>query len=271
MRNIVSPLDGIRSPFGRASGASVLFDPAILFAASEQGFWLDPSDISTLFQDSAGTTPVTADGDPVGRISDKSGRGNHFIQATSAARPTYRVSGGVHWLDLDGVDDHMTCSVDANTIFGVTLADLNYYACFGGRYSSLTTNSADPFANHGLLHDAGGYISSYARSSGVIGWYHWDTAVRVATSSYAAGDDFVHEGRRDVAGSLLYSSLNGGAESSVSASALSGGATTLLLGRRLGVYMTGRFYGAVVRSAVTDLSTRGEVRDYMAVKSGVTL
>ena len=41
-----------------------------------------------LFQDSAGTTPVTALGQSVGRILDKSGKGNHAIQATSASRPT---------------------------------------------------------------------------------------------------------------------------------------------------------------------------------------
>ena len=43
--------------------------------------------MSTLFQNSAGTTPVTAVEQPVGRMLDKSGRGNHATQATSAARP----------------------------------------------------------------------------------------------------------------------------------------------------------------------------------------
>jgi hypothetical protein len=43
-----------------------------LFASGEQGAWFDPSDFSTMFQDSAGTTPVTAVGQPVGLILDKS-------------------------------------------------------------------------------------------------------------------------------------------------------------------------------------------------------
>jgi len=60
---------------------------ALLFAASEPGAWYDPSDMSTLFQDSAGTTPVTAVEQPVGRILDKSGRGNHATQATTTKRP----------------------------------------------------------------------------------------------------------------------------------------------------------------------------------------
>ena len=63
------------------------FNPLSLFAAGEQGVWYDPSDLSTMYQDSAGTIPVTAVEQPVGRILDKSGRGNHATQATSANRP----------------------------------------------------------------------------------------------------------------------------------------------------------------------------------------
>jgi Concanavalin A-like lectin/glucanases superfamily len=63
------------------------FSPASLFAAGEQGAWYDPSDLTTLFQDSAGTTPVTAVEQPVGLMRDKSGRGNHAFQSTSASRP----------------------------------------------------------------------------------------------------------------------------------------------------------------------------------------
>lgn len=48
------------------------FSPATLFAAGEQGGWYDPSDLSTMFQDSAGTTPVTATGQTVGLLLDKS-------------------------------------------------------------------------------------------------------------------------------------------------------------------------------------------------------
>lgn len=64
------------------------FSPISLFSAGEQGAWYDPSDFSTMFQDSAGATPVTAAGQQVGLLLDKSGRGNHATQATSAQRPT---------------------------------------------------------------------------------------------------------------------------------------------------------------------------------------
>jgi hypothetical protein len=71
-------------------GVSEQFSPASLFSAGEQGAWYDPSDLTTLFQDSAGGTPVTAVEQPVGRMLDKSGRGNHATQSTSTSRPVLR-------------------------------------------------------------------------------------------------------------------------------------------------------------------------------------
>ena len=89
----------------------VSFLPTDLFAAGEQGVYFDPSDITTLFQNSAGTVPVTAAGQPVGKILDKSGRGNHAIQATAGKRPIWQVDQyGYGYLEFDGVDDFMATS-----------------------------------------------------------------------------------------------------------------------------------------------------------------
>ena len=43
-----------------------------LFSLGEQGFAYDPNDLTTLYQDAAGTIPVTAAGQPVGLVLDKS-------------------------------------------------------------------------------------------------------------------------------------------------------------------------------------------------------
>lgn len=61
-----------------------------LFANGEQGAWYDPSDLTTMFQDRAGTIQVTADGQTVGKILDKSGRGNHAVAPNDSARPLYK-------------------------------------------------------------------------------------------------------------------------------------------------------------------------------------
>ena len=66
------------------------FFPRKLFAAGAQGTWYDPSDYSTLFQDSAGATPVTAVEQSVRLMRDKSGNGNHATAPSDASRPVLR-------------------------------------------------------------------------------------------------------------------------------------------------------------------------------------
>ena len=86
-----------------------------LFAAGEKGVWYDPSDITTLFQDVAGTIPVTASGQSVARMNDKSGNNAHATQSDPTKRPTYYVYAGTEYraLYFDGVDDFMvTGSLD---------------------------------------------------------------------------------------------------------------------------------------------------------------
>jgi hypothetical protein len=56
----------------RRRRGSVAFSPVSLFAASEPGVWYDPSDLTTMFQDTAGTTPVTTPGQTVALALDKS-------------------------------------------------------------------------------------------------------------------------------------------------------------------------------------------------------
>ena len=53
----------------------------------DNGCWLDASDLSTMYQDAAGTIPVTAMEQPVGKWLDKSGNGNHATQSITASRP----------------------------------------------------------------------------------------------------------------------------------------------------------------------------------------
>ena len=76
----------IQTPFNKGSGGGAASIIAGLFAAGQQGFWLPFTDFASLSQDSAGTLPYTALEQPVGRVLDRSGRGNHASQVTSTAR-----------------------------------------------------------------------------------------------------------------------------------------------------------------------------------------
>jgi len=86
----------VRSAFEQGSGGGAASIIAGLFAQGQQGFWLPFTDFASLSQDSAGTLPYTALEQPVGRVLDRSGRGNHATQPTSTARGA--VSAMVNWL-----------------------------------------------------------------------------------------------------------------------------------------------------------------------------
>lgn len=118
--------------------------------------WWDASDISTLFQTTDTSTPVTTTGDPVGRWSDKSGVGNHVTQSTGSAKPAYTtgVQNGLAGLSHDGgdfLDSASTCPSFPITAVGVAktsgtvgtsrgLVTLHHSTNFGSRVIFTTGN-----------------------------------------------------------------------------------------------------------------------------------
>ena len=95
-----------------------------LFTNGEQGFFYDPNDLTTLYQDAAGTVPVTAAEQPVGLIKDKSGRNNHAYQTVSASRPILQrnATTGAYYLAFDGADDFLvTNNIDFTATDKVSL------------------------------------------------------------------------------------------------------------------------------------------------------
>jgi hypothetical protein len=70
---------------GRRGSVTQVFSPASLFTSGVVGAWYAPDDFSTLFQDSAGTTAVTAVEQPVGLMLDKSQGATLGSEATSGS------------------------------------------------------------------------------------------------------------------------------------------------------------------------------------------
>jgi len=109
MRNTLSLLTGAPNRIFTSRGT--FLTPASLFTRGEDGVWYDTSDISTLFQDNAGTTPITASGQTIGFVRDKSGNGLNATQATTAARPSYIVDADGAFIQHDPVDDTLTVTL----------------------------------------------------------------------------------------------------------------------------------------------------------------
>ena len=76
-----------------------------LFANQEQGFAYDPNDLTTLYQDAAGTVPVTTAGQPVGLILDKSkglALGSELNTGAWTAGAGWTIADGIAKLALGG-------------------------------------------------------------------------------------------------------------------------------------------------------------------------
>lgn len=98
------------------------FSPLELFANGEVGAWFDPSDSSTLFQDSDGTTPLSSATDPIGQVVDLSGNGNHLTQATNESRPVGISVNGRQMIRTTGSPTRLSCDALADVFAGSSAA-----------------------------------------------------------------------------------------------------------------------------------------------------
>lgn len=106
-------------------GSVSIWTPAQLFQGGEIGWWFDGSDLSTMFQDAAGTVPVTAVGQTVGLWKNKINQPLfNLSQATSAARPVLQAINSSTGLRFDGIDDRLAgnSSVTVSYDTGATVA-----------------------------------------------------------------------------------------------------------------------------------------------------
>jgi hypothetical protein len=233
----------------RRGGAASPFSPLSLFAAGEQGAWYDPSDINTLFQDDAGTTPVTATGQSVGRILDKSGRGNHATQANAAQKPLYDIDGtGRPFLLFDGSDDGMVTGTITPGIDKVQ-AFAGVRRLSGAASRMLVELSAILDSNNGsfglLAPSAAGANSYRFASRGTA------TASAGTGAFVAAPDTSVMTCLGDISGDISTLRRNGGLVETSTADQGTGNylAYPLYIGRRGGTTLplNGRIYSLIVR------------------------
>ena len=240
--------------------------PLSLFAGGEEGAWFDPSDLSTLFQDSAGTTPVTASGQPVGKMLDKSGNGNHAVQATSAKRPTYTAGGGLHWLAFDGVDDAMAVA----DVSGMRQSIMTFF--IGVDPLSLTSREDWFLSGNSYSFGTNNYILGNSTSAFQI--FGRTPSSAVSQGSMTANTKVIVSARSD--GTNINSRINGVAQTTA---ALTLG-TDDTSGFTLGSSKTNGVNAGVARMSMYELIVRGSTsraaeiastEAYLAAKSGVTL
>lgn len=236
------------------------FSPADLFTGGEDGAWYDPSDISTLWQDTAGTSAVTASGQSVARIDDKSGNGRHLTQSTASARPTYIESGGLKYLDFDGGDSLVSLS---------GTAILN-----GGGAMAVAAASDDAEAIQGIMNEKGAsgqaplFLDTRASPRRVFNYAVDATNRLIDYDAEQSGSEIVAMFSHDGSTGTAYRN-NVAQGSSVTTTANFSGSTTLYLGVELSLFLNGKIYGAVIVDRGLTSTERGSLNTWLAAKAGI--
>lgn len=249
------------------------FDPSDLFNNGENGGWYDPSDLSTLWQDTAGTTAVTTSGQSVARIDDKSGSGHHLTQATAASRPTYQTSGGLHWLDFDGTDDYLqetsfTASItDSGGALAVSSASNNAEK-IGGLLEELVQGSSGDTGRNIIYFDTRATprrIANYAPDStgGTV-----DRLIDLDAEIDSTAKVFIFNSD-GTSGSAYLDNVQQG--STVSTTAAFPSTTKITIGRQAAgpSYHDGKLYGALILDRALTTQERSDLNTWLSDKAGI--
>lgn len=267
-----------------------------LFANGEQGAYYDPYDLTdeklawvaanpsftsaefmeafpnhTLFQDAAGTIPVTGHSQPVGLVLDKSGRNNHASQSLSAARPLWQNNGGLKSFWFDGIDDSLI-TINPMDLSGVK--DISSW--LAERYGNIGTASVPvEFLNTG--------------SNGSFGFISWNnnranlgTSRETTFLGRTGTTPLVRE--MQVSGSISridskYAGIINEVSQTLSVSNTDAlgtgnfGSRALHIGSRGGTlwFFVGHIYGLIIRNTLTPENQAEPIRQLLADRSGVTL
>lgn len=245
------------NPFPKEGGAA--FAPTDVAGLE---LWLDFSDVSTLFQDAARTTPVTADGDVIGGITDKSGIGNHASQNTAGNKPLYKTN---------ILNSKSICRFDGSNDMLITgsFLDSGYNAsmtCFVVSRSSAGASSIDLVLSHNVTTFYFGRNASPARANFNLAnisppqvWKHISQTAWSIDGMVYNGSQYLY---RVNAGEIgWWASGDIGASGTITIGAASNGGFPFL----------GDIAEVIIYNAVLTTAQRYQIESYLSAKYGVSV
>ena len=247
-----------------------------LFANNEVGFAYDPNDLTTLYQDAAGTIPVTAAGQPVGLVLDKSGRNNHAFQSDSASRPILRQNSvtGAYYLEFDGSDDFfVTNSIDFTSTDKISLFTGVRKLSDAERAAIIELSSLGGGNNGSFSIEAWRTLTPPASYASVTK----GTSVSVAGSGkiqYPAPSSVVLSVKFSISTNINDLSINGSLFRSIQSQGTGNyGNYPLYIGRRGGATLpfNGHIYGLIGVGKLVSDSETAPIEKELAKRLGVTL
>ena len=250
-----------------------------LFANGEEGFWYDPDDLTTMWQDQAKLLPVTGEGQPVWHILDKSGNNNHAFATSSATRPILQrnATTGANYLEFDGVDDYLqTNNIDFTATDKVSLFAGVHVAAYAD--AMLLEFSSDINAHSRSFYiTAPEFNNTFGR--GYYSLSYGNSNLNLLQIAYLSQetypDNAVLTVTHDISGSLSTIRRNGvkGLDGTAYKGTVNFGNYPLYIGRRGGhsLPFTGHIYGLIGIGRLTTDSETIALEKSIAKNVGVTL
>lgn len=260
---------------GAGGGGGGGWTPLDLFPGSVRGAWWDPSDLSTLWQDTGRTIPVTTTGQSVAVMDDKSGNGYELV-SPSGALPVLQHDGTNYYLDFDGVNDFMAYSVGGN----LRIEDDDINVVFGMK-TDTTTGYTVPFARSLQNSEAGRYWVNINSGTISSAYQYNGSTVALATKSFTSTANHVMTMTVDRS---VNDSITLREDAAATTGTYAAETTNHTPNRRFllgayndptdagqGYYFNGRIYGMILWFAPVDTGDIDDAEAWMADKTGVTL
>lgn len=222
----------------------------------------------TMYQDAAGTTPVTAVGQPVGLILDKSGNAVNAQQTTINSRPVLRQGiNGKYYLDFDGTDDFLLTGT-------LNLAPATAMAVCSGVYRATDANSI--YIEGGITIDSGS--GKFALRSEVSVDFSYTSrgtsnATAGTSATYTPPTTAVLTGLGDIPNDISILRLNGaqvGQSTADQGTAPNYDSHAYYMGMRAGASLplNGRIYGMIVVGRSLTTAELANTEAWMNGKTG---
>ncbi len=178
----------------------------------------DYSDLSMLFQDAAGTFPVTSHGDRIRRVNNKGTAGSYWLAPSDDASPKYQTDGTHHWAESDGANDVLifqgTIPFSVDVFEAVAFRTISHSHSFAHIINYRGGGSSDPQQRQPLIFTPSGSPNQVTVSFG-------GPQMGVDTGSSIVGKDVIVTASNDPTGQRA--NVNGNTVSAAGVTLTSGG------------------------------------------------
>lgn len=199
---------------------------------------------SLLFQDTAGTTPSTVDGDPVNFITGISGP-NYIASASSGRNAVLRVPGGDDpYLEAVPTSSHLRASLArSGDLYVICRGRWNGTANDQETFWTLTNNATQFYSGNFMAPRYFPFGFNYIQTETSVGYAVTTSAVAITRGAWSTLEIWVD-------GSTIYTAVNGGTPETYAASGPLGDTTLMDIFGSLDGGVTGAFAVDIRRLAV---------------------